>query len=318
MKTQIFTRNDIREAAKLIQQWEVVAFPTETVYGLGASALDTDAAKKIYEAKWRPSDNPLIVHVHNLKQLREVAYIDPEKEDDIKKLAQTFWPGALTIVLPKKPCIPDTVSGGLDTVAVRIPNHQSTLKLIRSAGVPIAGPSANISGKPSSTRFSHVFEDFDGKISGVIRSRSCKVGIESSVIDMSQDTPVLLRPGWVSFEALQAVLPDISLKYTGDTTIAKSPGMKYKHYSPEAQVILFEENTISQILEYQKKYLKQGKKVQVLYPEKIQNFWKDLFHILRQSDKKWYDILLIAAVSETGDGYAIMNRLRKAASEIIS
>jgi L-threonylcarbamoyladenylate synthase len=318
MHTQIFTKKSLRQAAELIVRGELVAFPTETVYGLGANALNPDAAKKIYEAKGRPSDNPLIVHVANFADIEKIAFIPKEKEADIKKLADAFWPGPMTLILPKKSCIPDTVSGGLETVAVRIPNHPLTLELLRLSWVPIAGPSANISGKPSGTRFSHVFEDFDGKIAGIIKAGSTRFGIESSVIDMSSETPVLLRPGSLSFEEIQSILPHISRKAPSSREEAKSPGMKYQHYTPNAQVILFEYGQEAKIPQYKQNFEKQGKKVRRIFPQKFKHFSKQMFHVLRESDWKGYDVILIKAPAESWVWNAVMNRLRKAASKIIS
>lgn len=318
MLTKIFSLQNIDEAAELIVKWELIAFPTETVYGLWANALDSQAAEKIYTAKGRPSDNPLIVHIAHFRDIDAIASIPADKRASIEKLATRFWPGPLTLILPKKEVIPLSVSGGLDTVALRIPNHQTTLKLIRKAGVPIAGPSANISGKPSSTRFSHVFHDFDGKIAGIIRGWSAEFGIESSVIDMSGEIPLLLRPGAINLETLREVLPEISEYIPGKNTIARAPGMKYTHYAPKAKVYLFEEGAKHILWKYKENFESQGKKVRVILPENISHFGKHLFHILRESDLKNYDILLISAVSEVWVGKAIMNRLRKAASEIIS
>jgi L-threonylcarbamoyladenylate synthase len=272
-----------------------VAFPSETVYGLGANALERDAAKKIYEAKGRPSDNPLIVHVASFADVEKIAFIPKEKEADIKKLAEAFWPGPMTLILPKKSCIPDTVSGGLETVAVRIPNHPLTLELLRLSGVPIAGPSANISGKPSGTRFSHVFEDFDGKIAGMIKAGPTRLGIESSVIDMSSEIPLLLRPGSVSFEEIQSIIPHILRKAPNSQVEAKSPGMKYQHYTPNAQVILFECGQEAKIPQYKENFEKQGKKVRRIFPKKFKHFTKQMFHLLRESDWKGYDVILIKA-----------------------
>lgn len=318
MYTQIFTKKSLKQAAELIVRGELVAFPSETVYGLWANALDPDAAKKIYKAKWRPSDNPLIVHIACFADIEKIAFIPKEKEVDIKKLVEAFWPGPMTLILPKKSCIPDTVSGGLKTVAVRIPNHPLTLELLRLSGVPIAGPSANISGKPSGTRFSHVFEDFDGKIAGIIKTGPTRFGIESSVIDMSSEIPILLRPGSLGFEEIQKIIPHISKKAPNSGEEAKSPGMKYQHYTPKAQVILFQHGQEVKISQYKQKLEKQGKKVRCIFPQKFKHFSKQMFHILRESDWKGYDVILIKTPRDISWESAVMNRLRKAASEIIS
>lgn len=317
MKTHILQKQDVKRAAKYIQQGELVAFPTETVYGLGANAYDTNAAQKIYTAKWRPSDNPLIVHIYRKKQLQEIAHIPDAQKQNIKLLVQRFWPGPLTLILPKKECVPLEVSGGLDTVAVRMPKNRIARELIRLADCPIAAPSANISGKPSGTEFSHVFQDFDGKIACIIQASRCSIGLESTVVDMSGDTPLLLRPGGIDYEELISLLPDLEIGYGKHIEKPKSPGMKYQHYSPEAKVILFKHASVSQIQEHKKQLEHTGKKVRVLASQDIPNFGKKLFSLLREADTQGYDIILLSSIEETGKGRAIMNRLEKAASEII-
>ncbi len=312
MRTKIFTSKQLKKAAQLIKNGELVAFPTETVYGLGANALEPKAVKKIFKAKGRPADNPLIVHISKEEQLHELAFTTPKT----KKLIQKFWPGPLTIVLKKKKIIPKEVTGGLDTVAVRMPKDKIALKFIELAGVPIAAPSANISGKPSGTSFAHVFEDFNGTIAGIIKSYSCEIGLESTVIDLTTKTPVLLRPGGVSFERLKKVLPDLILASNKRIREVKSPGVKYKHYSPNAKIILFEKNAINKMEHHRIKYEKHNKKVKIISPEKTKKFSKKLFNMFRQCDKEKVDIILISPVDEKGIGLAIMNRIRKAASKI--
>jgi len=315
MRTKIFTYKELKKAAQIIKMGELVAFPTETVYGIGANALNSKAVKKIFLAKGRPSDNPLIVHISNKKQLKKIANVT----ENAKNLIDKFWPGPLTIVLKKKRIVPREVTGGLSTVAIRMPKNKIALNLIDLAGFPIAAPSANISGKPSGTCFEHVLEDFNGKIAGIIKSKSCEIGIESTVVDLTGKKPVLLRPGGTSFEELRKVLPNIVLIDSIGKKIrkAKSPGMKYRHYSPIAKIILFEKDSAGKIDSYKIKYEKQNKRAVIVKPKKMKKFSKELYNIFRQCDKNNIDFILIPSVDEKGIGLAIMNRIRKAASKIV-
>ena len=225
--------------AKVIQEGGLVAFPTETVYGLGANALEEEAIYKIFEAKGRPADNPLIVHIANINELDMLV---EEYSGLVKKVISKFWPGPLTIVFKKKDIIPEIVTAGLDTIAVRMPSSKIARKLIEMAGVPIAAPSANLSGKPSPTTVLHVIDDLTGKVDCIIDGGNCEVGLESTVLDLSTDIPTILRPGCVTYEELQEVLPDIVFDSAlSDSAITpKSPGMKYVHYSPDADVYILE------------------------------------------------------------------------------
>lgn len=314
MKTQIFNSRQIKKAASLIKEGELVAFPTETVYGLGADALNPEAIKKIFKAKRRPSDNPLIVHIADIEQLHELAYMKKKA----KLLIDRFWPGPLTIILKKKKIVPDIVTAGMDSVALRLPSNRITLDLIRLSGKPIAAPSANLSGKPSPTTFEHVYQDMDGRVSGMIRSGSCDYGVESTVVDLTSRKPLLLRPGGLSLEKLQEVLPDIKVYEQKDKQEkVRSPGMKYRHYSPDAKVILFELDSKDKIKEYKKYYEKKGKRAKILRLDNSQASSKNLFRYFREYDKKGYDYILVKAVEEQHLGLAMMNRLRKAASRII-
>ena len=229
----------IEEAAQTIVNGGIVAFPTETVYGLGANALDEEAVKKIYEAKGRPSDNPLIVHIYNKEDINKLA--DNISEKAIKVM-DTFWPGPITIVLNKKDIVPKTTSGGLNTVAIRMPAHKIAQALIKESGIPIAAPSANISGRPSPTKGAHVKDEMQGRVSGIILGDDCNYGLESTVLDMTEDTPMILRPGSITKEDLEnligEVLLDPSLEKKEDNKKAKAPGMKYTHYSPNAEVYI--------------------------------------------------------------------------------
>ncbi|MFI4795569.1 L-threonylcarbamoyladenylate synthase, partial [Listeria monocytogenes] len=232
-----------QEAAKLLQGGECVAFPTETVYGLGADATNQAAVQKIYEAKGRPSDNPLIVHIARREQMDQFVASYPAKAI---QLMEKFWPGPLTVILPlKKDSLATNVSAGLSTVGVRMPEHPVSLALIGTANIPIAAPSANRSGKPSPTTASHVIEDLDGKIAGIIDGGATGVGLESTVIDCSLEIPIILRPGGVTKEQIEQIIGpvDISTNNTKETEKPKAPGMKYTHYAPKAPVYLIEGST---------------------------------------------------------------------------
>lgn len=228
----------IAQAGALLASGHVVGIPTETVYGLGANALDGAAVRQIFAAKGRPSDNPLIVHIADFDQIYSLTAQVP---DTAIRLANAYWPGPMTIILPKADCIPDEVSAGLDTVGIRLPSHPIARAVIRAAGVPIAAPSANLSGRPSTTTAAHVMEDMDGKIAAVVDGGACAVGVESTVISLAGEVPRLLRPGGISLEQLQAVLGTVEVdrairQQIGDDVKVSAPGMKYRHYAPHAPV----------------------------------------------------------------------------------
>ncbi|HSQ34243.1 MAG TPA: L-threonylcarbamoyladenylate synthase, partial [Peptostreptococcaceae bacterium] len=243
--------DEIKKHANLLKQGATVIFPTETVYGLGANALDERATAKIYEAKGRPSDNPLIVHISEKKDLYELANNISEKAEVVM---DKFWPGPLTIIFQKKDIIPNITSGGLNTVAIRMPSHPIAISLIKESGVPIAAPSANISGRPSPTEEKHVYEEMNGRVDGIILGGDCNYGLESTVLDLTSDIPMILRPGSITQEDLEEYLGrvdiDPALIKKEDNIVAKAPGMKYTHYSPEADVYIVyvnKENTINKI-----------------------------------------------------------------------
>ena len=233
----------IKYAAQVIEEGGLVAFPTETVYGLGADALNKTAVEKIFKAKGRPSDNPLIVHVADKKSVGNLVLRIPEKAE---KLMDAFWPGPLTLVMDKQSIVPDIITAGLDTVAIRVPSHPIALALIREAKLPIAAPSANISGKPSPTDSKHVINDLYGKVDVIIDGGFSNIGVESTVVDMVVDPPMLLRPGGITLEQLEDVIgnvridPGIAQKNLDGKVVPKSPGMKYKHYAPKAKVVIVE------------------------------------------------------------------------------
>ena len=334
MDTRILGTDDkgITEAARILKEGGLVAFPTETVYGLVANAMDDEAVSKVYAAKGRPSDNPMIVHV---AKPQDLTLLTDNITDDMKKLAENFWPGPLTMVVQAKPQVSRITTGGLDTVAVRIPDNETTLKLIETAGMPMAGPSANLSGHPSPTSSNHVYDDLQGRIDAVIQGEICKVGIESTVVDMTSPAPVILRPGIVTAEDLEKVLgkkveldpavlqkPKISnngkLLETEDDYKPKAPGMKYKHYAPKAEMMIFvgePEKVRLAIAAEKMARVEFGQKVGVLIfdSDKPKEAAHDFFAQLRAFDKSGVDVILAAALKEDGVGLAVMNRMFKSA-----
>jgi L-threonylcarbamoyladenylate synthase len=333
----------VQEAARWIEGEEVVAFPTETVYGLGANALSDKATRKIFEAKGRPSDNPLIVHIADAKQLTGIVDIIPEQG---KRLMEAFWPGPLTLVLPKGDQVCEAVTAGLSTVAVRMPSHPLALALIKACGLPLAAPSANRSGKPSPTQAEHVLHDLTGRIVGVLDGGETGVGLESTVIDVTGDKPMILRPGGITKEQLEAVLgevltdPTLSMHDTQEAMIPsvqpKSPGVKYQHYAPEGEMWLVSldlgidemRGYIQQQVEIDRK---KGLKVAVLTTEEALDSYsadlvlsvgsrqdlstvaRQIYHSLRVFDQNSIQRIYAESFPEIGLGEAIMNRLRKAA-----
>ena len=334
METRILgtDEKDIAEAAQILRDGGLVAFPTETVYGLGADAMNDEAVGKVYAAKGRPSDNPMIVHVAKIEDLKELT---ENITEDMKKLAEKFWPGPLTMVVQARPRVSRITTGGLDTVAVRMPDNETALRLIEKAGVPIAGPSANLSGHPSPTSFSHVYDDLHDRIDAVIQGEKCKVGIESTVVDMTGELPVILRPGIVTAEQIGQALckkveidpaimqkPQITrdggLLETGDDFKPKSPGMKYRHYAPKAEMIIYvgDADKVRLAIAAEKmERVEFGQKVGILmfdnqYPEEAAH---EFFSQLRAFDKRGVDVILAAALEEDGVGLAVMNRMFKSA-----
>ena len=323
---------EIKKQAKLLKEGNTVIFPTETVYGLGANALDENAVKKIYEAKGRPSDNPLIVHISSKEEVYKLAN---DISDKAKVLMSKFWPGPLTMIFKKKDIVPQRTSGGLDTVAIRMPSHKIARELIKQAGIPIAAPSANISGRPSPTKGEHVCAEMNGRVSGIVVGGDCNFGLESTVIDMTMDIPMILRPGSVTKEQLEVeigqVLIDPSLENKEDVLKAKAPGMKYTHYSPNGDVFIVtgkEDLVIKKINnlieENNKKDIKSG--VMCLSKNKdkyegevielgntLEEVASNLFNVLIEMDNRKIDIIYTEACPNDGVGRAIMNRLMKSA-----
>lgn len=344
VKTQVITidpmninKEKLDPAAQALKTGKVVAFPTETVYGLGANALDTTAVQEVFKAKGRPSDNPLIVHIADRKSLQELVREIPAKA---VPLMDKLWPGPLTLVMKKSGRIPDIITAGLDTVAVRMPEHPVALELIRQSGLPIAAPSANVSGKPSPTTAQHVLEDLHDRIELIVDAGSCRVGLESTVLDMTVEPPVLLRPGGITPKQIEEIIGPIEMdktilgKVTADN-VPKSPGMKYKHYSPKAHVIIVNSKNIdaqcAKVAELAREHKAAGKKVGICATEQTvsqymefetismgdrtapETIASNLFAILREFDHRGVDVILAEGVSQSGVGLAIMNRMVKAA-----
>lgn len=326
----------IQTAARILQEGGLVAFPTETVYGLGGNGLNSSACEKIYIAKGRPSDNPLILHISELEELDAIVR---EISPAAKKLMDAFWPGPLTMVFPKADIVPLKATGGLDTVAVRFPSHPVARAIIGAAGVPIAAPSANSSGKPSPTRASHVEFDLNGKIDMIVDGGPAEWGLESTILDVSGDVPMILRPGAVTKEMMEAVIgrvevdPAILTKPAADLR-PKAPGMKYTHYSPKAEVVLIKgerQAVADEINRLVAADASEGKKTGILATEETKALYRgeivlslgsrerpeeigsNLFKLLRKFDFLGVDKIYSEVFSEEGEGMAIMNRLNKAA-----
>ena len=327
---------ELLEAARILREGGLVAFPTETVYGLGGNALDEHASEKIYAAKGRPSDNPLIAHISCMEELPALVREVPEAG---RRLAEAYWPGPLTMIFRKRDEVPYETTGGLETVAVRMPSDPVASRLIRLAGVPVAAPSANTSGRPSPTRAEHVIEDLNGKIDMIIDGGQVGIGVESTIVDVSGETPVLLRPGAVTMEMREAVLGrvDIDPAITGPVSAdikPKAPGMKYRHYAPKAEMVLVEgemEQVVRYINQETKKAQKEGKTVGIICTEESRNLYPEcilevigsreheetvahnLFAVLREFDNRKVDCIFSESFSRDQLGQAIMNRLCKAA-----
>ena len=325
----------LEEAARIIEDGGIVAFPTETVYGLGANALNEEAVDKIFKAKGRPQDNPLIVHVAS----KDIDSLVKEIPSVAKKLIDKFWPGPLTIILNKKDIIPNRTSANLNSVGIRMPSNDIALKLIEISGCPIAAPSANISGRPSPTDVERCIEDLDGKVDYIIGGEKSDVGVESTIVDCTVMPPLVLRPGGITLEMLREICSDITIdkalqeKPNSDLK-PKAPGMKYRHYAPKAKLQIIKgnkEKTIEKINEIVQNYIDNEKRVAILSTEELSNRFplgeiitlgsekelssiaRNLFEALRKCDDLEVDFILCQAFEEEGVGLAIMNRLNKAA-----
>jgi L-threonylcarbamoyladenylate synthase len=334
MKTRRLTEDEVRTAAGILRSGGLVAFPTETVYGLGADGLNPEAVRNIFTAKGRPSDNPLILHVSDRQMLESVVdEIPPVAED----LMAAFWPGPLTLVFRKSEAVPKVVSAGLATVAVRMPDHELALRLIQETARPIAAPSANRSGRPSPTSADHVFQDLDGRIEAVLLGEPSEVGMESTIVDVSGETPCLLRPGGVTLEEVRRIAPETTVAGSaGQEDAPRAPGMKYRHYAPDADVVLLQGNLEQQLafIEnsglYQKPFALMacqemidvwtGRKSEIeltlyslgsRYQDKT--LGKNVYAYLREADQAGIRTVFVESFKEENMGRTIMNRLKKAA-----
>jgi len=327
----------IKVAAEIIKCGGLVAFPTETVYGLGADALNVEAVLALFAAKNRPLDNPPILHIADANQIIPLV---AEVPANAKALMERFWPGPLTLIFKRSKNVPKETTTGLDTVAIRMPKHNVALALIRLSGKAIAAPSANLSGKPSPTNAQHVYSDLNGRIDAILDAGDTNIGVESTVLDLSVEPPMVLRPGGTSFESISQVLPNVKLhpfvaaEKEMSLTQARSPGMIHKHYAPNAEVILIEGNVpavINKIKKMTEQYKLEGKKVGVLATDEtikeycadvvesmgsrfnLDSIARNLFRQLREFDGKDVDVILAEGIPLNGLGLAVMNRLRKAA-----
>lgn len=342
MQTLVVTQDEnridkqtIAQAGEIIRNGGLVAFPTETVYGLGGDGLNPDSSRKIYEAKGRPSDNPLIIHIYRMEDLDVLVKDIP---DNAKKLAEAFWPGPLTMILPKADIVPKETTGGLDTVAVRMPSHKVALAFIEAAGGFVAAPSANLSGKPSPTLAKYVVEDMDGRIDMIIDGGDIAIGLESTIVDLTGDVPMILRPGYITLDMLQDVLGEVKCDPTlldGDCKEPpKAPGMRYRHYAPRGDMLIVDgeaDAVVRKINRCVADSRKQGFKTGVIATgENADKYEADvvkvvggrneetaiaasLYRILREFDDEEVDAIYSESFATDGIGQAIMNRLLKAA-----
>ncbi len=327
--------DSILQAGEILKKGGLVAFPTETVYGLGANALDEKAAMKTYAAKGRPSDNPLIVHIADMKDLPKIVTEIPEAA---QKVAEKYWPGPLTMIFQKSDIVPHGTTGGLDTVAVRMPDHPIARDLILAGGGYISAPSANTSGRPSPTTAQHVEEDLDGKIDMIVDGGPVDIGVESSILDVTVDPPMILRPGAITKEMFESVIGTVAVDHTlikpDSKEVPKAPGMKYRHYAPKAQLTVVEGDTeavVKYINEQTAVHVANGLRVGVIatsetleqYPTgdvkcigtraDERTIAAGLFSVLREFDSDGVNVIYSEAFQEEGIGSAIMNRLLKAA-----
>ena len=333
-----FRDEELEEACRILQKGGLVAFPTETVYGLGGDAMHPEASAKIYAAKGRPSDNPLIVHIADMDALEDIAQSVPEAA---VKLADHFWQGPLTMIFPKKEAVPKSTTGGLETVAVRMPSHPVARALIRESGVYIAAPSANTSGRPSPTKAEHVKEDLDGRIDMILDGGAVGIGLESTIVDLSTGVPTILRPGYITGEMLEDVLgevqvdPAILSQKMNPNIVAKAPGMKYRHYAPKGQMTIIEGDTgkvVDEINRLVKEKTDEGCSVAVIATEETRDAYAcanvrsvgsrategsiaaGLYDILREMDHIGAEYIYAESFEKDTLGKAIMNRMLKAAA----
>lgn len=329
----------LQNAGEVIKRGGLVAFPTETVYGLGGDALNPESSKKIYEAKGRPSDNPLIVHIADMDKL---GAITKEVPNAAKKLAEAFWPGPLTMIMQKSDQVPLQTTGGLQTVAVRMPSHPVALEFIRSAGGYVAAPSANISGKPSPTKAKYVAQDMNGRIDLIIDGDGVDIGLESTIVDLTGEVPMILRPGYITLEMLEQVLGtveiDCAIVDVNSKQAPKAPGMKYRHYAPKGELVLVEgeaESVLAYINAQTKLHKQRGEKTGIIGTSEMASRYeadvikiagsrddeeaiaRQLYNFLREFDDEEVAFMYAESFSDKGIGQAIMNRMLKAAGHKI-
>jgi len=330
VETRLFEtkKEDLQAAAELIKAGKTVIFPTETVYGLGANAMEDEAVRAIFTAKGRPSDNPLIVHLDSFEKVEKYVSEIPE---NARKLAEAYWPGPMTLILPKKECISDVVSAGLDTVGIRIPQSDVAREFLAYCDLPVAAPSANLSGKPSPTTFEHCKDDMMGRVDGIICGEDSLVGVESTVIDVCGKIPVILRPGGVTPEMIRRVCGDVVVDKAVDGVAEnekpKSPGMKYRHYAPNAEVILIKsgdieeckrladesDNCVLLITEESMTNLEKYTVICIGSQREPETIAHNLFRVFRDCDKAGYKRILLEEIDDRELGLAIMNRAKRAA-----
>jgi L-threonylcarbamoyladenylate synthase len=319
----------IELAASIIRNGGLVAFPTETVYGLGADAMNENAVRKIFEAKGRPADNPCIVHVDSRDMLDRVAGSVGAKAEG---LIQKFWPGPLTLVLERKPEVAPSVSAGLSTVAVRMPGNRIALELIRAATTPIAAPSANVSGRPSPTTAAHVVDDLAGRIDLILDGGTTNIGIESTVLDVTAEPPTILRPGWITQEMLSEAIGPVE-RSGSDEELRRSPGTHHRHYSPRARVILIEHGSVDFIERICKEHLSEGAVgfightpvaihdtsfFSIRLGPRADHYAHSIYAAFRELDEKKPCVIVAEGISEDGEGAAVMDRLRRAAWKVMA
>lgn len=340
METKVLHINDekdrekIQEAARLLREGELVIFPTETVYGLGGNGLDEGAVDKIFRAKGRPKDNPLILHVADPEQVLDLVKVIPPKGKDCMDV---FWPGPLTLIFERSEKVSDSVTAGANTVAIRMPSHPIAHAILEAAAVPVAAPSANTSGRPSPTRLAHVLEDMDGKVPLIVDSGDANVGIESTVLDVTVDPPMIYRPGGVTKEDLEAIIGEVAVDETtidvDNDAVPKSPGQKYRHYAPKGDATLFagDLKNIAKEINRRVKEADPGKRTAVLCTTETKDLYEgmdllvdmgsrrqleavahNLFESLRRCDEEDIDLLFVEGFDFRGLGVGIMNRLLKA------
>jgi L-threonylcarbamoyladenylate synthase len=316
----------IEQAAAMIRRGGLVAFPTETVYGLGADAMNEQAVQKIFQAKGRPADNPLIVHVNSREMLKRVAF---EVSDQAEALMEKFWPGPLALVLKRKSEVAPTVSAGLETIAARMPANKIALALIETADTPIAAPSANVSGRPSPTSAAHVLRDLDGRIEMILDGGATNIGIESTVLDVTGEAPLILRPGWVTREMIAETIGEVRQAISEDE-LKRSPGTRFRHYSPRARVILLE-NVSSEfiyklctdllktesigLISKTPVFIDDSRFTAILFADRAEDYARRMYAALRELDEKNPSVIVVEGISQEGEGAAVMDRLRRAASE---